>query len=429
MNHFDYIDGILHAESVPLPEIARVVGTPFYCYSTATLERHYKVFSGAFSDIDALVCYAMKANSNQAILATLARMGSGADVVSGGELQRALAAGIAPQKIMFSGVGKKDDELDAALNAGILCFNIESVPELHALSARAVALAKTAKVSFRINPDVDAKTHAKISTGKKEDKFGIAWDKAESIYALAASLPGIEVSGIDMHIGSQIVELEPFDQAFSRLEGLVRRLRAEGHTISHVDVGGGLGIPYRSDNAPPPGPEAYAAIVSKHVRALGCQVIFEPGRLLVGNAGILVGEVIFRKEAETKTFLIADTAMNDLIRPTLYEAWHDIRPVREATAETKWSNCDLVGPVCESGDYIAKDRNLPFMERGDLFAVYTAGAYGAVQAGTYNTRALVPEVMVNGDKFHIIRPRFSVEQIIAMDSVPDWLARYAADRK
>lgn len=421
MNHFDYIDGILHAENVAIPDIARAVGTPFYCYSTATLERHYKVFSEAFSDISALICYAMKANSNQAILATLAKLGSGADVVSGGELLRALKAGIPAEKIMFSGVGKKDDELDAALNAGILCFNIESVPELMALSARAVALNKTAKVSFRINPDVDAKTHAKISTGKKGDKFGIPWNQAEAIYALAASLPGIKVSGIDMHIGSQIVDLEPFDHAFSRLEGLVRRLRAEGHEISHVDLGGGLGIPYRSDNNPPPGPQAYAAIVTKHVRALDCQVIFEPGRLLVGNAGILVGEVIFRKESGDKTFLISDTAMNDLVRPTLYEAWHDIKPVIQPDTQTKWAYCDLVGPVCESGDYMALDRNLPVMERGDLFAIYSAGAYGAVQAGTYNTRPLVPEVLVNGSEFHVIRPRFTAEQIIAMDNLPDWI--------
>lgn len=422
MNHFQYVDGILHAENVPLPQIAAEVGTPFYCYSTATLERHYTVFSGAFADIPSLVCYAMKANSNQAVLATLARMGCGADVVSIGELQRALAAGIAPEKIMFSGVGKKDAEMDAALEAGILCFNVESVPELYALSARAVALEKTAPVSFRINPDVDAKTHAKISTGKKEDKFGIPWEQAEEIYALAATLPGIEVNGIDMHIGSQIIDLEPFDHAFSRLEGLVRRLREAGHHIDHVDLGGGLGIPYRGDNDPPPGPDAYAAIVSKHVRALDCQVIFEPGRLLVGNAGILVGEIIFQKTAGEKTFLIGDTAMNDLIRPTLYEAWHDIRPVIEPDETTPWGLCDLVGPVCETGDYMARDRNLPLMERGALFAIYSAGAYGSVQAGTYNTRPLVPEVLVSGNEYHVIRPRLETEQIIAMDSMPNWLS-------
>jgi diaminopimelate decarboxylase len=422
VNHFQYIDGILHAENVSIPKIAQSVGTPFYCYSTATLERHYKVFSGAFGDIDSLVCYAMKANSNQAILATLAKLGSGADVVSIGELQRALKAGIPPQKIMFSGVGKKDAEMDAALEAEILCFNIESIPELMALSERAVALGATASVSFRINPDIDAKTHAKISTGKKADKFGIPWDSAERVYALAATLPGIKVTGIDMHIGSQIVDLEPFDHAFSRLEGLVRRLRKEGHSIDHVDLGGGLGIPYRSDNEPPPGPEAYAAIVAKHVRALDCAVIFEPGRLLVGNAGILVGEVIFRKEADEKAFLIGDTAMNDLVRPTLYEAWHDIKPVVEPSVDASYSQCDVVGPVCETGDYMARNRNLPFMTRGDLYAIMSAGAYGAVQAGTYNTRALVPEVLVNGNDFHVIRPRFDTEQIIAMDRLPPWIS-------
>ena len=421
MNHFQYRQGILHAEDVPLPQIAAEVGTPFYCYSTATLERHYNVFSGAFGDIPTLVCYAMKANSNQSVLTTLARLGCGADVVSGGELKRALAAGIPPEKIMFSGVGKTDAEMDAALEAGILCFNVESVPELHALSSRAVALGRTAPVSFRINPDVDAKTHAKISTGKKEDKFGVPWEQAEEIYALAASLPGIAVTGIDMHIGSQITELEPFDHAFSRLEGLVRRLRAEGHAIHHVDLGGGLGIPYRGDNDPPPGPDAYADIVKRHVRALDCQVIFEPGRLIVGNAGILVGSVIYRKEMPHKTFLIADTGMNDLIRPTLYDAWHDIRAVVEPAADAEWSSCDVVGPVCETGDFMAHDRPLPPLQRGDLFAIYSAGAYGAVQAGTYNTRPLVPEVLVKGDRFAVIRPRLEADEILSLDRIADWL--------
>jgi len=421
VNHFDYIDGILHAENVPVPQIAKAVGTPFYCYSTATLERHYNVFSNSFGEMDTLVCYAMKANSNQAILATLARLGSGADVVSAGELQRAIQAGIPPEKIVFSGVGKKDEELDAALQAGILCFNIESVPELHALSARAVALGKTAPVSFRINPDVDAKTHAKISTGKKEDKFGVAWDQAEEIYALAATLPNIKVTGIDMHIGSQIIDLEPFDQAYSRLEGLVQRLRAQGHHIDHVDVGGGLGIPYRQGNEPPPSPDAYAAIVQRNVGHLGCKIIFEPGRLLAGNAGILVGEIIFQKQAGQKTFLIGDTAMNDLIRPTLYDAYHDVKPVIEPDNSTRWGAADLVGPVCETGDYMVHDRNMPLMERGDLYAIYAAGAYGAVQAGTYNTRPLVPEVLVHGDKFHVIRSRLSVQEIIDLDSIPAWI--------
>lgn len=421
MNHFQYQNGVLFAEDVPIPQIAAAVGTPFYCYSTATLERHYRVFSGAFAGIPSLVCYAMKANSNQAVLRTLARLGSGADVVSGGELKRALAAGIPPEKILFSGVGKTDAEIDAALAAGILCFNVESVPELHALSARARLAGTEAPVSFRINPDVDAKTHAKISTGKKEDKFGIPWKDAEAVYSLASSLPGIRVTGIDMHIGSQITELEPFDSAFSRLGELVRRLRAEGHAIEHVDLGGGLGIPYQSDNAPPPGPDAYADIVARHVKELDCMVAFEPGRLIVGNAGILVGQVIFRKRAEEKTFIIGDTAMNDLIRPTLYEAWHDVRAVIEPGPNTEFENADLVGPVCETGDYMARNRSLPPLERGDLYAIYSAGAYGAVQAGTYNTRPLVPEVLVNGDRFAVIRQRLDAEAIIGLDQIPDWL--------
>ncbi len=420
MNHFHYIDGILHAENVSIPEIAKQVGTPFYCYSTATLTRHYNVFADAFSDIDAKVCYAMKANSNQAVLMTLANLGCGADVVSQGELQRALAAGISPDKIMFSGVGKTKTEMQAALEAGIFCFNVESVPELHQLSVVATEMGKTAPVSLRINPDVDAETHAKISTGKAGDKFGIPREDAIEVYALAASLPGLKVSGIDMHIGSQIEKLEPFDKAFARLKELITELRAEGHEIDHVDVGGGLGIPYKNDNSPPPEPEAYAQIVKKHVKELDCEVAFEPGRMIAGNAGILVGEVIYSKPSGEKTFIIADTAMNDLIRPTLYEAWHEIRPVEEAILSQPPIKGDLVGPVCETGDFIAKDRNLPALKAGDLFAVGSAGAYGAVQAGTYNTRALVPEVLVNGDEFHVIRPRQSVEELIAMDSLPNW---------
>ncbi|MEM9278137.1 MAG: diaminopimelate decarboxylase [Pseudomonadota bacterium] len=421
MNHFHYINGILHAENVPIPRIAEKVDTPFYCYSTATLERHYTVFADAFSDIDAKVCYAMKANSNQAVLATLAKLGSGADVVSGGELKRALAAGILPEKIMFSGVGKTIHEIDQALDAGIFCFNVESVPELHQLSQCAVAKGLEAPVSLRINPDVDAKTHDKISTGKAGDKFGIPWVDASGVYALAASLPGIKVCGIDMHIGSQIENLEPFDEAFSRLGELINKLRSEGHQIEHVDLGGGLGIPYRNDNNPPPEPNAYGEVVKKHVRELGCEVVFEPGRMIAGNAGILVGSVIYVKESGDKTFLIADTAMNDLIRPTLYEAWHEIWPVKEETLNASTVKSDLVGPVCETGDYIARDRNLPALDAGDLFAIGSAGAYGAVQSGTYNTRALVPEVLVNGDQFHIVRPRQDVDTLIGLDSLPDWL--------
>jgi diaminopimelate decarboxylase len=420
MNHFEYRDGVLHAEAVDLREIAAAVGTPFYCYSTATLARHYRVFTEAFADIDALVCFAMKANSNQAVIRTLAELGAGADVVSGGELERALSAGIPAAKIMFSGVGKTAAEIDAALAAGILCFNVESEPELDLLSARAVAAGSTAPVSFRINPDVDARTHAKISTGKKSDKFGIDFDRAVEIYARAATLPGIRVCGIDMHIGSQITELEPFDLAFARLAGLVRDLRASGHAIHHVDLGGGLGVPYRLAEVPPPLPAAYSAIVKRHVRDLDATVIFEPGRLLVANAGILVARVLFVKETGAKTFVILDAAMNDLVRPTLYDAWHEIRPVAETGAEPIVA--DVVGPICESGDFMAKDRRMPRVAAGDLLALMTAGAYGAVQSGTYNTRPLVAEVMVKGDRFFAVRPRQTVAELIALDRLPPWLA-------
>ncbi|BAB50382.1 diaminopimelate decarboxylase [Mesorhizobium japonicum] len=422
MNHFDYRDGVLHAEDVAIPDIAAQVGTPFYCYSTATLTRHYRVFAQAFAGLDALVCYAMKANSNQAVLRTLARLGAGADVVSEGELRRALAAGIPASKILFSGVGKTAREIDLALEAGILCFNVESEPELELLSARAVALGKVAPISLRINPDVDAKTHKKISTGKAENKFGIAWQRARQVYARAATLPGIKVTGIDTHIGSQITELQPFDDAFALLVDLVGALRADGHAIEHVDLGGGLGIPYRVDNNPPPLPDAYAQIVRKHVTKLGLKVMFEPGRLIVGNAGILVSEVIFVKEGDAKNFLVVDAAMNDLIRPTLYDAFHDIRPVVQPPADTPRMMVDVVGQVCETGDYLGLDRDLPRLKAGDLVAVSTAGAYGAVQAGTYNTRLLVPEVLVDGDRFHIVRPRLTYDDLIGLDSVPDWLA-------
>jgi diaminopimelate decarboxylase len=421
VNHFDYRDGVLHAEDVPLPEIAAAVGTPFYCYSTATLSRHYRVFAAAFAGLDALVCYALKANSNQAVLKTLAKLGSGADVVSEGELRRALAAGIPADKIVFSGVGKTAREMDFALHAGIHCFNVESEPELELLSARAVAAGKVAPVSVRINPDVDAKTHRKISTGKAENKFGIPWQRARAVYARSAELPGIRAVGIDMHIGSQITELQPFDDAFALLAELVGALKADGHDIRHVDLGGGLGVPYRTDNSPPPLPDAYAAIVRKHVTKLGVKVIFEPGRLIVANAGILVSEVIYLKEGDVKNFLIVDAAMNDLIRPTLYDAFHDIRPVVQAPADAPRLNVDIVGPVCETGDYLGHDRDLPRLAAGDLIAVSTAGAYGAVQAGTYNTRPLVPEVLVDGSKFHIVRPRQSYDELIGLDSLPDWL--------
>ncbi|MBZ9671605.1 diaminopimelate decarboxylase [Mesorhizobium sp. ES1-3] len=422
MNHFDYRDGVLHAEDVAIPDIAAQVGTPFYCYSTATLTRHYRVFIKAFAGLDTLVCYAMKANSNQAVLRTLARLGAGADVVSEGELRRALAAGVPPSKILFSGVGKTAREMDFALEAGILCFNVESEPELELLSARASALGKVAPVSLRINPDVDARTHKKISTGKAENKFGIPWQRARQVYARAATLPGIRITGIDTHIGSQITDLQPFDDAFALLVELVGALRADGHAIEHIDLGGGLGIPYRVDNNPPPLPDAYAQIVRKHVTKLGLKVMFEPGRLIVGNAGILVSEVIFVKEGDAKNFLVVDAAMNDLIRPTLYDAFHEIRPVVQPPADTPRMMVDVVGQVCETGDYLGLDRDLPRLKAGDLVAVSTAGAYGAVQAGTYNTRLLVPEVLVDGDRFHVVRPRLTYEELIGLDSVPDWLA-------
>ncbi len=420
MNHFEIRDGVLHAEDVSVETIAHDVGTPFYCYSTATLTRHYTVFAEAFADIDALVCYAMKANSNQAVLKTLAALGAGADVVSGGELLRALRAGIPAEKIMFSGVGKSVPEIDLALASGIFCFNIESEPELEMISARAVAAGRTAHVSFRINPDVDARTHAKISTGKKSDKFGIAYERAEAVYDRARALPGIAVSGIDMHIGSQIVELEPFDQAFERLAGLVRRLRGAGHDIAHVDLGGGLGVPYSRTNTPPPAPPAYAEIVKRHVRDLDCKVVFEPGRLIAANAGILVTRVVYVKEAEGKTFVIVDAGMNDLIRPTLYDAWHDIHPVIDDPDAPRLV-ADVVGPVCESGDYFARARDIPEVKAGDLVYLSSAGAYGAVQSGTYNSRPLIAEVLVKGDAFHAIRPRQTIDEMIALDRLPPWL--------
>jgi len=420
MHHFDYRDGVLNAEAVSLDALAAEVGTPFYCYSTATLTRHYKVFAGAFADVDALVCYAMKANSNQAVLRTLALLGSGADVVSGGELKRARAAGIPADKIMFSGVGKTAQELALAVDEGILCINVESEPELALLSEIAAAKGARAHVSVRVNPDIDAKTHHKIATGKAENKFGIPIGRARQVYAQAAKLPGLAVAGVDMHIGSQITDLDPFGNAFTLLAEFVRELRGDGHTISHVDLGGGLGIPYREDNEPPPSPDAYAAVVKKATRDLNCRLIFEPGRLIIGNAGILVTRVNFVKHGDIKNFVIVDAGMNDLIRPTLYEAYHAILPVKER-AGGKRIRADVVGPVCESGDFLAKDRDLAEPAPGDLLAVMSAGAYGAVQAGTYNTRALVPEVLVNGTDWALIRPRVEVEELIALDRLPPWL--------
>jgi diaminopimelate decarboxylase len=421
MHHFDYRAGVLHAEAVNLADLAAAVGTPFYCYSTATLERHYRIFANAFADVPALVCYAMKANSNQAVIRTLALLGAGADVVSEGELKRARAAGIPPDKIMFSGVGKTARELALAVEEGILCVNVESESELELLSSIAASKGHPANVSVRVNPDIDPRTHAKIATGKSENKFGIPISRARGVYARAAKLPGLKVAGVDMHIGSQITELQPFNDAFALLSDFVRTLRADGHAISHVDLGGGLGIPYRDDNEPPPAPDAYAAMVKRATRDLGCTLIFEPGRLIVGNAGILVTRVVYLKRGEAKTFVIVDAGMNDLIRPTLYEAHHEIRPVREPAPHARRIVADVVGPVCESGDFLAIDRELQEPRADDLLAVMTAGAYGAVQAGTYNTRPLVPEVLVRGGEWALVRPRMEVETLIGLDRMPPWL--------
>ena len=421
MHHFSYRSGVLHAEDVNLNTLAAEVGTPFYCYSTATLERHYRVFAGAFADVDALVCYAMKANSNQAVLKTFAKLGAGMDVVSEGELRRARAAGVPASKITFSGVGKTAREISYALDENIHCFNVESEPELERLSALASARGATASIAIRVNPDVDAKTHAKISTGKSENKFGVPISRAREVYARAAALPGIRVSGVDMHIGSQITDLAPFDDAFTLLAEFVTLLRSDGHVIDHLDLGGGLGVPYRDDNEPPPHPDAYAAIIKNRTRHLDAKLVLEPGRLLVANAGILVTEVIYVKEGEGKTFVIVDAAMNDLIRPTLYEAYHAVWPVREPGPATPRIIADIVGPVCESGDYLALNRDLPVLRTGDLVAIMSAGAYGAVQAGTYNTRPLVPEVLVRNNTHANIRPRPTYEEMIALDHVPAWL--------
>jgi diaminopimelate decarboxylase len=423
MRHFAYRNGVLAAEDVPLPEIARAVGTPFYCYSSATIERHFGVFRDAFAGQDALVAYAMKANSNQAVLKTLAALGAGMDVVSGGELRRARAAGVPGERILFSGVGKTKAEMNLGLDENIFCFNVESEPELEALSAVSSARGTVAPVAIRVNPDVDARTHAKISTGKSENKFGVPISRAREVFARARLLPGLEVHGVDMHIGSQITDLEPFDNAFALLADFVRVLRADGHKIEHVDLGGGLGIPYRVDNDPPPFPEAYAEIVSRHTAALDCRVILEPGRLIVGNAGALVASVIFVKKGENKSFVIVDAAMNDLIRPTLYDAYHDVLPVQAPPPRAaRMIRADVVGPVCESGDYLALDRDIAEVAPGDLIAVMTAGAYGAVQAGTYNSRPLAPEVLVKGADFAVIRPRPTYEEMIALDKLPPWLA-------
>jgi diaminopimelate decarboxylase len=419
MHHFAYRDGVLHAEDVDLKLLAQEIGTPFYCYSTATLVRHFRVMDEAFAGTEHLLCYAMKANSNQAVIKTMAALGAGMDVVSEGELRRALAAGVPARKVVFSGVGKTAREMAFALKEGIACFNVESEPELELLSSVAQRTGQRAAVSIRVNPDVDAKTHHKISTGKAEDKFGISYKRAPAVYARAASLPGLDVAGIDMHIGSQITELEPFEKAFRLMAELTADLRSQGHNIRHLDLGGGLGVPYRGTNDVPPHPDEYAAMVKRTLGHLGLRYVLEPGRMIVGNAGILVSRVIYVKDGLEKHFVIQDAAMNDLIRPTLYDAYHEIMPVDEAlSGETMLA--DVVGPVCESGDYLAKSRKLPKLAQGDLIATMTAGAYGAVQSGTYNTRPLPAEVLVKGERWSLVRPRQSYEELIGLDRLAAW---------
>jgi diaminopimelate decarboxylase len=421
MRPFSYRHGALHAEDVALATIADVVGTPFYCYSSAAIERSFEAFRDAFGGQNAFISYAMKANSNQAVLTTLAKLGAGMDVVSEGELRRARSAGVPGERIIFSGVGKTLAEMNLGLDENIFCFNVESELELEALSHAASDRGAVAPIAIRVNPDVDARTHAKIATGKSENKFGVPISRARDVYAYARTLPGLSVQGVDMHIGSQITDLQPFDDAFALLAQFVQTLRADGHKIEHVDLGGGLGIAYRNDNNPPPSLEQYAKVVAQRTAALGCKVILEPGRAIVGAAGALVASVIYLKKGENKLFVIVDAAMNDLVRPTLYDAHHEILPVKEQEPDAHLMRSDVVGPVCESGDYLALDRDLPDLAAGDLIAIMSAGAYGAVQSGTYNSRLLVPEVLVKGADYAIVRPRRTYEELIGLDTLPPWL--------
>jgi diaminopimelate decarboxylase len=423
MHHFSYRDGVLHAEEVSLARLAAKVGTPFYCYATATLERHYRVLQGAFAGLDTLICYAIKANSNQGVIATLGRLGAGMDVVSEGELRRALAASVPASRIIFAGVGKTREEMAFALGEGILGFNVESEGELEALSEVAAGLGRTARIALRVNPDVDAKTHAKISTGKAENKFGVPYDDALRLYAKAAGLPGIEVAGVHMHIGSQITDLEPFRNAFTLMRDLVGELRRAGHRIEHLDIGGGLGVPYRSAGSDIlPSPKAYADLVRELLGGLGLRIVLEPGRVIVANAGVLVARVLYAKHGRHKTFTVVDAAMNDLIRPTLYEAEHEIWPVRAAAEGAAQVLQDVVGPVCETGDYLALNRRLPPFPAGDLLAIMSAGAYGAAMSSTYNSRLLVPEVLVKGADCAVVRPRQTYTDLIGLDRLPGWLS-------
>lgn len=422
MHHFTYKKGVLHAEDVPVPIIASKVGTPFYCYSTATLTRHYQVFRDAVGGSDVSVHFAMKANSSLAVLRTLAKLGSGFDVVSGGELQLALKAGATPDKIVFSGVGKSPEELKLAVDLGIGQVNVESESELHALSAVAAAAGRTIRVALRVNPDVDAGTHEKITTGKKENKFGIDWTLAPGLYRTARTLPGLKPSAIAVHIGSQITELKPFEDAFVRVRDLALMLRADGIAIDHLDLGGGLGVPYDFAAHPPPLPADYGAMVSRVFKGLGCHLAFEPGRVIVGNAGILVSKVNVMKSGNTRTFAVIDAGMNDLVRPAMYDARHEIIPVREAAPDTVKTDYDVVGPVCESSDKFATGAALPMLREGDLIAFLTAGAYGSVMASTYNTRSLVPEVLVNGPDWALVRRRPTLDEMLSLEKLPSWLS-------
>lgn len=421
MDHFLYRDGALFAENVPVAEIAAAVGTPFYVYSSATLLRHFRLFDDALDGMEHLVCFAMKSNSNQAVLKLLGDAGAGMDVVSGGEYLRAKAAGVSGDKIVFSGVGKTADEMRLALTGGVRQFNVESEPEMRRLSEVAISLGMVAPITVRVNPDVDAKTHEKISTGKKGDKFGIPIDRASEVYALAASLPGLKVVGIDVHIGSQLTQLEPFELAYEKVKDLTIQLRAEGHEIIRLDLGGGLGIPYERSNQAPPLPTDYGAMVKRVLGDLDVEIEIEPGRLISGNAGIMVSKVIYLKEGADRQFLIIDGAMNDLVRPAMYGAYHDIIPVNERPAGAQSATYDIVGPICESGDTFAKGRSMAAVAQDELIAFRSAGAYGAVMSSEYNSRPLIPEVLVQGDQFAVIRQRPTFDEMINRDTIPDWL--------
>ena len=417
---FAYRGGDLHAEEVPVPQIAAAVGTPFYLYSAAGFTAHYRRFAESFLPDRPLICFAVKANSNLAVLRHFAGLGAGADVVSEGELRRALAAGVPPERIVFSGVGKTAIEMAGALAAGIHQINVESVPELRRLSEIAGVDGRIAPVGIRVNPDVDAQTHAKISTGRRENKFGIELDAAMDAYSLAAKLTGVEPVGLAVHIGSQLTEIEPYRRAFERIAGLVIELRGLGLKVSRVDLGGGIGIRYHAERTLELG--NYANLVREIFGPLDLALAFEPGRVLTGSAGLLVSRVIYVKEGSTRRFVVLDAAMNDLIRPALYDAWHDIVPVRLPERGAALQPADVVGPVCETGDTFAVDRDLPPLTEGDLVAFTAAGAYGAVMSTTYNSRPLVPEVLVSGERFAVIRARPSYDALLSLDTIPPWLS-------